>query len=654
MAVNEETFGSNSHLVLDCIIRNKNITHINALALIDSGASAYGFVDAKFAQLHKLKTIPLSKPRSLKVFDGTESASGKISQMAQITLEIEGHTEEILLFITSLAYFDIVLGLPWLQYHNPKICLSEGVLQFTHPRCQKHSALFPVSAHAIPIDQINKRIIASRPTHPPKTPVSIENCEIDYFEDLGNRNDHKVFSVSIEDIREALREKSPVDPAVKLPSIYHEFLPVFSKEEADKLPPHRPSDHQIILKPGCEAPWGPLYGMSREELEVLKKYVKENLEKGFIRPSSSPASSPVLFVKKPGGGLRFCVDYRALNELTIKNRYPIPRIRETLTLLGKAKIYSKLDVISAFNRMRIAEGNEHLIAFRTRFGLYEYLVMPFGLANAPSSFQNYINDALKGYLDEFCTAYIDDILIFSDSLEEHQVHVKKVLQRLLDAGLQIDIKKCEFHVQSVKFLGMIVTTSGIKMDPSKLEVIQNWQTPTNSKDVSRFIGFVNFYRRFIKGFGSIVMPMTDLMKKDKTFLWGSEQESAFKTIKRKFQDDVVLQHFNWERPARLETDASDRGTGGVLLQPDDTGNWKPVAFFSRKMSPAESNYEIYDKELLAIVQAFEEWRPELEGSPDSVEVVTDHKALEYFMKSRLLSRRQARWSEFLSRFNFKI
>lgn len=304
--------------------------------------------------------------------------------------------------------------------------------------------------------------------------------------------------------------------------------------------------------------------------------------------------------------------------------------------------------------MRIAKGNEYLTAFRTRFGLYEYRVMPFGLANAPSSFHNYINDTLRGYLDEFCTAFIDDILIFSKTLEEHQEHVKKVLKRLSEAGLQIDIKKCEFHVSSVKFLGLIVTTEGIKMDPAKLEAIITWPTPKNVKDIFRFIGFINFYRRFIKNFGSIVMPLTDLMKKDVPFNWKDEHESAFKQIKKKFKEDVVLKHFDWDRPARLETDASDRGTGGVLLQPDASGSWKPVAFFSRKMSPAESNYEIYDKELLAIVQAFEEWRAELEGSSDPVEVITDHKALEYFMKSRLLSRRQARWSEFLSRFNFRI
>ncbi|KAI1003201.1 hypothetical protein K3495_g5003 [Podosphaera aphanis] len=204
----------------------------------------------------------------------------------------------------------------------------------------------------------------------------------------------------------------------------------------------------------------------------------------------------------------------------------------------------------------------------------------------------------------------------------------------MEAGLQVDIKKCEFHVTEVKFLGIIITTEGIKMDPSKLEAIENRETHKTTKDIFRFIGVANYCRLSIHGLGSMVTPSTDLMKKDVAFSWGP--------------------HLNWVKPARLETDASDRGIGGVLLHLDPSGNLKSVAFFFRKLSPAEFTYEIYDKELLVIVQAFEEWRPGLEGSPIPVEVVTDYKALEYFMKSRLLSRRQARWSELLSRFNFVI
>lgn len=654
VAISNFVWGENSHFVVRSSVKNKQSNFIPSLALIDSGASAHGFIDSNFAQKQNLDLIELSKPRTLKVFDGSNSSAGQITHMAKIVLDINGHTESILLFVTSLAYFDLVLGLPWLEYHSPSIDWKEGTMLFDSEKCRKHSKSYPATTVAISKEFIKEHRKKTSNYDSIKSSITIESCDINSFEESASEANHTLMVASIEDIREALRNKPFVNPAEKLPKIYHEFLPVFSKDEADKLPPHRPSDHKIILKSGCEPPWGPLYGMSRDELLVLRKYIKENLEKGFIRPSSSPASSPVLFVKKPGGGLRFCVDYREINDLTIKNRYPIPRIHETLTLLGKAKFFTKLDVISAFNRMRIAKGDEYLTAFRTRFGLYEYLVMPFGLANAPSSFQNYINDTLRGYLDEFCTAYIDDILIFSNSLGEHQEHVRKVLSRLLDAGLQIDIKKCEFHTTSVKFLGLVLTTDGIKMDPTKLEAVEKWPTPSNTKDIFRFIGFANFYRRFIKNFGTLAMPLTDLMKKDTPFTWGEKEERSFMAIKSKFKEDVMLQHFDWDQPARLETDASDRGTGGVLLQPDSKNIWKPVAFFSRKMSPAESNYEIYDKELLAIVQAFEEWRPELEGSPEPVEVITDHKALEYFMKSRLLNRRQARWSEFLSRFNFKI
>jgi len=213
--------------------------------------------------------------------------------------------------------------------------------------------------------------------------------------------------------------------------------------------------------------------MSRDELLVLKKYLEDHLKKGFVRASSSPISSPVLFVKKPGGGLRLCVDYRALNALSTKNQYPLPLIRETLDRMAKAKYFTKLDIIAAFNRIRVAKGDEYKTAFRTRYGLFEYLVMPFGLTGAPSTFQHYINDSLREYLDIFCTAYLDDVLIYSDSLEEHKKHVKLVLQALRKAGLQVEIEKCEFHTQETRYLGLIIGTKSIQIDLKKVEIIKN-------------------------------------------------------------------------------------------------------------------------------------------------------------------------------------
>ncbi|GME33632.1 hypothetical protein GTA08_BOTSDO13628 [Neofusicoccum parvum] len=215
--------------------------------------------------------------------------------------------------------------------------------------------------------------------------------------------------------------------------------------------------------------------MSRDELLVLRKTLTELLDKGFIRVSNSPAAAPVLFVKKPGGGLHFCYDYRALNRLTRKDRYPLPLIQETLNRISKARWFTKLDVIAAFNKIRIKPGDEWLTAFRTRFGLFEWLVTPFGLANAPSTFQRYINWTLQEFLDEFVSAYVDDVLIFTEgSRSQHREHVTKVLEKLQAAGLQLDIDKCEFEVQSTKYLGFIIEAGkGIRMDPEKVKAIQD-------------------------------------------------------------------------------------------------------------------------------------------------------------------------------------
>ena len=255
--------------------------------------------------------------------------------------------------------------------------------------------------------------------------------------------------------------------------------------------------------------------MSADELKVLKAYIEKMIDKGFIRASSSSAASPVLFAKKLGRGLHFCVDYQTFNVITVKNQYPLPLIKETLERVCKTKIFSKIDIIAGFNKLQIREGEEWKTAFRTQCGLYKYLVMPFGLANGLFSFQNYINDVLHGMLDVLCTAYIDDILIYSNSKKKHREHVQKILGALRGAGLQADIDKCEFHVTEVNYLGLIITSNGIRMDCHKVSAVQQWSTPTCVWDVQAFIGFANFYRQFIHGFSSIVALMIATIKKDR-------------------------------------------------------------------------------------------------------------------------------------------
>ena len=249
---------------------------------------------------------------------------------------------------------------------------------------------------------------------------------------------------------------------------------------------------------------------------------------------------------------------------------------------------------------------------------------------------------------------MDDILIYSNSVGKHNVHVKKILEKLCEAELQVDITKCEFNVTEVKYLGLIITTKGIKMDPAKVEAITGWPTPQNMKDVQSFLGFANFYRRCVFAFSKLSAPLTELTKKDQPWSWGIKQQMAFDTLCKKFMSDLVLHHFDPDKKIVVETDASDYVSAGILLQFDESNVLRPVAFFSRKHLPAECNYEIYNKELLAIVTVFEEWRPELEGSKYPVQVLSDHKNLEWFMTTKQLSRCQVRWSEFLSRFDFTI
>jgi hypothetical protein len=394
--------------------------------------------------------------------------------------------------------------------------------------------------------------------------------------------------------------------------------------------------------------------MSQAQLLALKAWLEENLRKGFIRPSSSPAASPVLFVQKPDGALRLCMDYRGLNAVTVKDRYPLPLTKETLNNLKGMKYFSTIDIVSAFNNIRMKKGLEYLTAFRTRFGLYESLVMPFGLTGAPATFQRFINDTLREYLDIFCAVYLDDILVFSRTRAEHSKHLCLILERLRSAGLYAKLPKCHFFQSEVKYLGLIVGCDGIKMDPAKIKIIEEWQAPKNVTDIKAFLGFAGFYRRFIRNFSKILLPIINLEKKGTPFIWSDACEAAFQYIKDEFMKQPILKTFEWDVETILETDASDYVSAGVMSQKDEEGVLRPVAFYTKKHTPTECNYEIYDKELMAIIRCLEEWQPELEGSKIPIKIITDHRNLEYFMSTKKLNRRQARWSGFLSRFNFNI
>ena len=477
--------------------------------------------------------------------------------------------------------------------------------------------------------------------------------------------DAEVFSITLDGLDRMIEDRTqeslpPQDQSIEslkqtVPPFLHYCLDFFSKEQSNILPLHRSIDHKIeLMDDSKDLGFSHLNKHSLEELTAMRNYLTDSLAKGFIVSSRAPFASPVLFVRKGDGSLRFCVDYRKLNALTKKNRYPLPLIDETLTRLARAKIFTKLDIRQAFHRIRISPESEELTAFRTRYGLFQYKVLPFGLTNGPATFQSYINDILRDLLDVICTAYLDDILIYSEDELEHEAHVKQVVDRLHAAGLQADIKKCEFGVKRTKYLGFIISTDGIQVDPEKIQVIKDWKHPRTVHGIQSFLGFCNFYRRFIRDYSQIAAPLTCLTRKNYEFAFDKSCAQAFDTLKHMLMSAPLLAHYDLDSQCLLETDASDTVVAAVFSQKGLDGEWHPVGYFSKTMAPAETNYPIHDKEMLAIVRALEYWRAELEGTKDQVQVITDHKALEYFMSSKLLSARQARWAEILSRYHFKI
>jgi len=446
----------------------------------------------------------------------------------------------------------------------------------------------------------------------------------------------------------------------EIPPELMEFKDVMDISNSDILPSFKPTDHKIDLLPNTTPPVGPIYPLSRNQLLILHNYLEENLAKGRIRPSESPAASPVLFIPKKDGTLRLCVDYRGLNKITVKNRYPLPLISEILDRAAGAKFFTKLDVKDAYYRIRIRKGDEWKTAFRTRYGLFEYLVMPFGLTNAPATFQSYIHQALGGLLDEFCIVYLDDILIFSPDRDTHTEHIRRVLARLRKAQLYCKPSKCSFYKDQVEFLGYIVNREGIAMDPERIRTIQDWPEPQTFRDVQVFLGFCNFYRKFIRGYSEIALPLTSLMKgmeagkKFGDFRLDSETRAAFQRLKEEFQHAPILRHFDPNKSIILETDASDFAMGAVLSQEAEDHRKHPVAFWSAKFSGPTKNYSTPDHEMMAIVEAFKHWRHYLEGSRYPITVFSDHNNLQGFMKQNYLNGRQARWCMYLAGFDFTI
>jgi hypothetical protein len=681
-------------------------------ALIDSGATE-NFISTSLSLQLSQSRQRLPAPIPLELFDGEPTSSGDITHANHTTITFaNGIPFPIRLYETKLhPAGPIVLGLPWLRQENPDIDWEALTLRFRKhklaaainlelaptdfevieselPPATAHSPVLTTSATSVPPPSVPLPPDPSRRSTPPKLEPKIETVpDLDlpasdpdptsaapHISLIGAapfallmKNGAEVFQLHISPVSpENLRANAvPEPPKAQLsedellhkvvPPEYHAYADVFSEGVAKELPPHRPYDHPIDIEEGETPPFRKMYNMSELELKSLKDYLDDMLGKGFIRPSSSSAGAPVLFARKKDGSLRLCVDYRGLNRVTKKNRYPIPLIGDLIDRLKSAKIFSKIDLRAGYNNIRIRPGDEWKTAFRTRYGLFEYLVMPFGMTNAPATFQYFMNDIFHDMVDVFVIIYLDDILIFSNNLDEHRVHVKTVLERLRQHNLHAKPEKCDFHTTSVEYLGVIITPDGVKMDPSKVKTIIDWPTPKSVKQLQSFLGFANFYRRFIDNYSGITKPLTQLLHKDQKWAWNTKCDSVFALLKTAFSSAPILRHFDPSLPIILECDASDYAIAGIISQYDPSSSkLHPVAFYAQSMISAEINYDIYDKELLAIVDAFKIWRAYLEGSPFQIQIYSDHNNLQFFTTTKTLNRRQARWSEYLSAFDFHI
>ncbi len=415
------------------------------------------------------------------------------------------------------------------------------------------------------------------------------------------------------------------------------------------LPPVRDVECHIELKDSNAVPPAQHPRPLAPELQrELKQDLDKDLAAGRIRPSKSPYSSPVIYVKKKDGTWRRCHDYRALNLLTKRNNYPLPRISELLDQLSGAKWFSKIDLNGAFHQVRMAEDSIEKTAFTTRYGSFEFLVMPFGLTNAPAVFMSLMNTELHDMLDKFVIVYIDDILVYSKTEQEHEQHLRQLFIRLRERKLYAKPSKCELFKQSIPFLGHIISGDGISMDPEKVKAITEWPVPKTVEDVQRFLGLAGYYRKFIQDYATLTACLYDLTHQDAVWKWTDTCNDTFNDLKHMISEPKygVLAIADGSKPFIVKTDASGFAIAGELSQIGTDGEPHPIAFYSKKMNSAERNYPVHEQELLAVIQCLREWRHYLEGQPDT-QVHTDHRSLEHLFRQKELSRRQARWIELI-------
>ena len=493
----------------------------------------------------------------------------------EVPLEIQGGVFCGDLMELPLEEFDLILGMDWLT---------------------KHKATLDCAAKRMVLRTVNDE------------EVMIIGERRDYLSNVVSAlRAEKLMRKGCEAYLALVSEAKTEDLTVETIRTVREFRDVFP-EELSGLPPNREVEFGIDLLPGTAPVSIAPYRMAPKELVELKAQIQELLDRGFIRPSVSPWGAPVLFVKKKDGTMRMCIDYRQLNKLTIKNKYPLPRIDDLFDQLRGASVFSKIDLRSGYHQLRVKEGDIHKTAFRTRYGHYEFVVMPFGLTNAPAAFMDLMNRVFQPYLDRFVVVFIDDILVYSETEAKHDEHLRTVLQVLREKELYAKFSKCEFWLREVTFLGHGFSTEGIKVDPRKIEAILEWKPPRSVSKIWSFLGLAGYYRRFVEGFSVMAAPLTKLIRKGVPFVWTEKQQKAFDRLKKVLTEAPVLIQPVSGKDFTVYSDASHVGLGCVLMQ-----EGKVVAYASRQLKAHEVNYPTHDLELAAVIFALKIWRHYLYG-----------------------------------------
>ena len=607
--------------------------------LVDSGASA-DFIDEKFALDHGWTLTPCD--RSIRLANGSIApAAGQLTtEWSLAAAKGDPLTFTSSFTATPLGQYDMILGMTWLHQHDPLIGWRNRSITVRTPGRPYRNVK--------PIECIGE-------TEPRAASAYLASISVQ-----GLRRAHRreqiveLYTVIVRPSDAAAPMTTAVDdddPDVK--ALKAEFVDVFPPQLPDGLPPARGVEHTIELKPGSRPPpVRPLRHQSSKDLAVVEEHVRAGVKSGQLRVSNSPFGAMVLVVKKSDGEPRVVVDYRGLNDITIKNKYPLPLMDELFDRVHGACYFSKLDLRSGFHQIRLADGDAEKTAFRTRYGSYEYCVLPMGLCNAPGTFMQLMNETFRDMLDRSVLVFLDDILVFSRTKEEHMQHLRAVLTRLREQKLYAKLSKCEFARTEVQFLGHRIGAQGLSVSPDKVEAVRDWPTPKNVHDVRAFLGLAGFYRRFVEGFSKIALPMTQLTKTDCAWTWGAEQQRAFDALKASLCSAPVLLIPDPKLPYTLNCDACEYAVGATLQQ--DHGNGlQPVAYRSRKLSPAEINYDVREKEFLALVDACSTWRHYLH-SEQPFKLLSDHDSLKYHKTMPNLSPRLARWIEKMAEFDYTI